>query len=385
MKPMQSSEIRRKFLNFFEKNGHKVIPSASVIPKNDPTVLFTTAGMQQLKPYFVGKKDSQKDLGSLNVASSQKCVRTSDIEEVGDESHLTFFEMLGNFSFGGYWKREAIEYAYELITKEFGLKIDYVSIFGGGGEVPEDKESSDIWKFIDPNLTIKKFGREDNFWGPTGEEGPCGPTTEIYVKGVEVWNIVFNEFYQSKDKNLKPLEVKGVDTGMGLERLTMMLQGVSNVFETDLFKPLMSISNSRIVSDHIRTSVFMIADGVTPSNTGRGYILRRLLRRAYVKDKDLDPVINAVFSHPSYDGLYTFPSSTRNVIYQELEKFEKALDSGLQQVKKGADPFTLFTSYGLPLEIIKEVVPEIDEAQFKKQMEEHKRASSIAGEQKFQK
>ncbi len=380
---MRSEEIRQKFLTFFEKRGHVVRSSASLVPENDPSVLFTTAGMQQFKPYYVGKADVEKDFGSLNAASSQKCVRTSDIEEVGDESHLTFFEMLGNFSFGGYWKNEAIEYAHELITKDFGLKIDYVSVFSGENSVPEDTESAEIWKSIDPSLNIKKFGRKDNFWGPTGEEGPCGPTTEIYVEGIEVWNIVFNEYYQSKDGTLDKLKVRGVDTGMGLERLVRVIQKVPTVFETDLFESIMQVAKSRIVADHIRTSCFMINDGVTPSNTDRGYILRRLVRRAYIKNKDMNPIIDAVVNHLSYKGLYTFTPNIKEVVTEELEKFKKALDAGLKQVEKGDDPFTLFTTHGLPLEIIKEVVPNLDEAKFQKQMEEHKQLSSQAGEQKF--
>ena len=278
---MQSREIRQKFLDFFQNRGHVIIPSSSLVPENDPSVLFTTAGMQQFKPYYLGNPSPFGD----RVASSQKCVRTSDIEEVGDESHLTFFEMLGNFSFGDYWKNEAIEYAYELITQDFGLQIDYVSVFAGEDKVPEDIESVEIWKTIDPNLVVKKFGRKDNFWGPTGEDGPCGPTTEIYVEGIEVWNIVFNEYFQSRDGSLKLLETRGVDTGMGLERLVKVIQKVPTVFETDLFKPIMQVAKSRIVADHIRTSCFIITDGVLPSNTDRGYILRRLLRRAYVKNK----------------------------------------------------------------------------------------------------
>lgn len=381
---MQSGEIRQKFLDFFEKRGHKIIPSASLVPRNDPSVLFTTAGMQQLKAYYVGQADVKKDFGVLNLTSSQKCVRTSDIEEVGDESHLTFFEMLGNFSFGGYWKREAIQYAYELITKDFGLSIDYVSVFGGEEGVPEDQESIEIWQSVAPNIEVKKFGRADNFWGPTGEEGPCGPTTEIYANGIEVWNIVFNEYYQDKARKLTKLENFGVDTGMGLERLVKVIQQVPTVFDTDLFDSILKIAGSRIVADHIRTSCFMIADGVTPSNTDRGYILRRLLRRAYVRNKDLGPVVDVVMNHPTYQGLYTFASNTKEVVAVEIDKFKKSLDAGLKQVEKGADPFTLFTSYGLPLEIIEEVV-KIDKIKFQKQMEEHKKLSSMAGENKFKK
>ncbi|OHA90723.1 MAG: hypothetical protein A2832_00120 [Candidatus Zambryskibacteria bacterium RIFCSPHIGHO2_01_FULL_44_22b] len=384
---MLSGEIRKKFLEFFEKRGHARIPSASLVPdKEDQSVLFTTAGMQQFKPYYLGEKSPY---GS-NVTSSQKCVRTSDIEEVGDERHLTFFEMLGNFSFGGYWKEEAIRYAHEFVTKEMGLTIDYVTIFEGDSEVSEDLESRDIWKTIDPNLVIKKFGREDNFWGPTGESGPCGPTTEIYVNGIEIWNIVFNEYYKSKEGVFSKLEQKGVDTGMGLERLVMVMQKAETVFETDLFEPLIKIANSRIIADHIRTSAFMIADGVTPSNTDRGYILRRLLRRAYVharklkiETETLNAVIEAVIDHPSYRGIYTFHPDTQKIIMEEIEKFKKALEAGLKQVEKGADPFTLFTSYGLPLEIIKEAIPSVDEDRFNREMEEHKKLSSVAGEKKF--
>ena len=381
---MNSEEIRSKFLNFFEKRGHVVVPSASLVPENDPTVLFTTAGMQQFKPYYVGQADAKKDFNSLNLTSSQKCVRTSDIEEVGDESHLTFFEMLGNFSFGGYWKKEAIKYTHEFITRDMRLEIDYVSVFGGEGEMLEDRESAEIWKSIDPGIVVKKFGRKDNFWGPTGDEGPCGPTTEIYVDGIEVWNIVFNEYYQNKDKTLKSLEIKGVDTGMGLERLVKVIQKVPTVFETDLFVPIIEVAKSRIVADHIRTAVFMITDGVIPSNTDHGYILRRLLRRAYIKNKDVNPVIDAVVNHSSYQELYTFALNIKEVIAQELEKFGKTLDLGLKQIKKGADPFILFTTYGLPLEIIKEVTT-VDKAKFERQMEAHQRLSSTAGEQKFKK
>ncbi|MBI1974334.1 MAG: glycine--tRNA ligase subunit alpha [Candidatus Zambryskibacteria bacterium] len=377
---MKSEEIRSKFLEFFQKRGHVIVPSSSVVPdKNDLSVLFTTAGMQQFKPFYLREKSPY---GS-NVASSQKCVRTSDIEEVGDERHLTFFEMLGNFSFGGYWKKEAISYAHEFITKEMGLSIDYVTIFEGDSEVFEDKESVNIWKAIDPNLTIKKFGREDNFWGPTGESGPCGPTTEIYVNGIEIWNIVFNEYFKNVEGKFEKLKQTGIDTGMGLERLTMALQKKETVFETDLFKSTMQVANSSIIADHIRTSVFMIADGVLPSNTDRGYVLRRLLRRAYIharklkiETETLNAVIGKVVEHPSYKGLYAFAENTKEIVMNEIEKFKKTLETGLKQVKADRDPFTLFTSFGLPLEIIKEVVPNVDEDKFKKQMEEHRKLSS---------
>ncbi|MSR87771.1 MAG: hypothetical protein EXS69_01215 [Candidatus Zambryskibacteria bacterium] len=393
---MLSNEIRDKFLKFFQTQGHVVVPSSPVVPNNDDSVLFTTAGMQQFKPYYIGGADAVQDFGSLNLTSSQKCVRTSDIEEVGDKSHLTFFEMLGNFSFGGYWKKESIEWAHEFITRELGLTIDYVSVFAGEpstssgqGGVSEDKESEEIWKSIDPDIVIKKFGRADNFWGPTGKEGPCGPTTEIYVDGIEVWNIVFNEFFQREDGSLEPLKTRGIDTGMGFERLVKVMQKTETVFETDLFAPLMRVANSRIVVDHVRTSAFMISDGVMPSNTGRGYILRRLLRRAYVHARKMDmgtevlnSVADAVVNHGSYKGLYAFAENIEVVMMEEIEKFKKALDAGLKQVEKGEDPFILFTSYGLPLEIIEEVTV-VDKESFNKQLAEHKRLSQEAGEHKF--
>ena len=405
---MQSREIRKQFLDFFKKQAHVIIPSASLVPKNDPSVLFTTAGMQQFKSYYISKADAQKDLNSLNVASSQKCVRTSDIEEVGDKSHLTFFEMLGNFSFGGYWKKEAIEYAHELITKDFGLKIDFISVFGGADNIPEDKESADIWKSIDSSIIIKKFGREDNFWGPTGEEGPCGPTTEIYVGGIEIWNIVFNEYYQSRDKELTPLKIRGVDTGMGLERLTFVTQGVSSAFETDLFesiikriKDISSVSEEkaeRIVSDHIRTSVFMIADGVIASNTDRGYILRRLIRRA-VRYADILGIAPGELFHVArsvilkYRDIYPELAKSSERIEKEIlaeeNKFRKTLREGLKQFEKGVDSFILFTTYGFPIELTEEIAREkgeiVDKDKFYKQLKEHQELSRKSSGQKFKK
>jgi len=207
--------------------------------------------MQQFKPYYTDPEQADRDFGSRNTASIQKSMRTSDIDEVGDESHLTFFEMMGNFTFGGYFKEAAIVFAHDFIVKELGLKIDYVSVFGGNKEVPEDSESVRIWKHLDPEIEIKKMGINDNFWGPTGNEGPCGPTTEIYVDGVEIWNIVFNEFYypgsredlisEKSAKRLKRAQNTGIDTGMGLERLAMVIQKKKNIFETDLFYPIINL------------------------------------------------------------------------------------------------------------------------------------------------
>src|SRR3989344_4282224 len=259
---MQSRELRKKFLNFFEKNGHTIVPSSSLIP-DDPSVLLTTAGMQQFKLYY-SELDPEKTIHpsigkpiGKNVVSIQKCFRTSDIDEVGDESHLTFFEMLGNFSFGGYGKEDAIKFAFEFITKEMKLEISYVTVFEGlpiSGVIPKDDDSKKIWKSLGVN-DIREEGIKDVFWGPTGSEGPCGPTTEIYCRStkgqdVEIWNIVFNQYYcyGSREQLLNaPESIKlkdiplGIDTGMGFERLTMVSQNVPTIFDTDLLQPLISI------------------------------------------------------------------------------------------------------------------------------------------------
>ncbi len=376
---MNSSELRQKFLGFFEKHGHKIVPSSSLLP-SDPSVLFTTAGMQQFKPYYLGETSPW----GPNVASCQKCIRTSDIEEVGDERHLTFFEMLGNFSFGGYWKKEAIQYAYDFVVGELGLAIDYVTVFKGEEGVPEDKESEKIWKSIDKNIVVKKFGREDNFWGPTGDEGPCGPTTEIYVNGVEIWNIVFNEFYQEKDKTLKPLEVKGVDTGMGLERLAMVVQKVPTVFETDLFQLIIKLipeefgeKKKRIIADHCHAMAFLISDGILPSNKNQGHILRRLMRRIityfYIVKTDFK-VIHDIFTKIVEIYGPTYPELNAKLITQEFNReeeiFAKAFILASKWLKKfedyprdgktitGEEIFFGSSTFGIPLEFIAEFAKE---------------------------
>jgi len=388
---MNSKEIRAKFLKFFEGRGHAIVPSSSLIPENDPSVLFTTAGMQQFKPYYLG---NPSPLGN-NVVSVQKCVRTSDIDEVGDDTHLTFFEMLGNFSFAasveasseggaGYGKKEAIQYAHDFITKELGLTIDYVSVFKDDESgILEDKESRDIWQAIDKNLKIKSHKREDNFWGPTGDEGPCGPTTEIYVNGVEIWNIVFNEYYKEKDGTYRPLETKGIDTGMGLERLLVAVESKSNVYETDLFHGEKT-REERIVADHVKASLFMISDGVKPSNTGTGYVLRRLIRRAVRFSKQsLTQEVEKV--KKIYKGVYILDD--KGEIKKEEEKFRLTLEKGLKEFEKGADPFILFTTYGFPieltLELAKEKRIEIDIEDFNNKMKAHQDESRKGAEHKF--
>jgi len=442
---MDSSKLRQEFLNFFEKRGHKVVPS-SLLLSTDPSVLFTTAGMQQFKEYYLGRPSP---FGN-KVVSCQKCFRTSDIEEVGDESHLTFIEMLGNFSFGGYFKKEAINWAYEFIFKELKLPIEEAifTVFKGDRDVPEDKESIEIWKKLGiPENKIKKCGRADNFWGPTGEEGPCGPTSEIYIKGIEIWNLVFNEYYQDRQKKLTPLKQKGVDTGMGLERLVMICQGKFSVYETDLFEPVISeikkmmkvreieepssfdrlykpsiafeidkertfqelkySRNLRIIADHTKSAVFLISEGIFPSNVERGYVLRRIIRRAIRYGKLLNlpknfliPLVQKVIE--IYKDIYPEVKSNETdiltVIQNEGEKFEKTLEDGLKEFKTqiakcklktipGKIVFDLYQSYGFPLELTKELAREegfkIDGEGFKEEFKKHQEISRAGVEKKF--
>lgn len=395
-------EIRQKFLNFFQKRGHAIVPSSSLIPA-DSSVLFITAGMQQFKPYYTGEIDPLKDFGSLNTVSIQKSMRTSAIDEVGDESHLTFFEMLGNFSFGGYFKKEAIRWAHEFITGEIGLKIDYVSVFGGEDGIPADEESEKIWNEIDPSLGVKKIGRADNFWGPTGNDGPCGPSTEIYLNGVEVWNLVFNEYFCRQDKKLEPLRTPGVDTGMGLERLAMVVQKKGNVFETDLFLPLvellptaMNLRVRRIIMDHARATAFLISAGVVPSNKEQGYVLRRLIRRLIVHARQTSGLVEKLFERicVAYQPIY--PELNRQILAAvfgaESEKFEKTLDLGLKELNRlekvdAVSAFRLYESCGLPYEIIKELsgdkAKDLNRENFDREFKKHQEKSRTGAEKKF--
>jgi len=385
---MQSDEIRLRFLKFFENRGHKIIPSSSLVP-NDPSVLFTTAGMQQFKPYYTSPESADKDFNNRNIATVQKCIRTGDIEEVGDATHLTFFEMLGNFSFGGYGRREAITYAHDFIIKELGLEISYVTVYKGEGIVPKDEESFAIWK----ELGIKdiRLDGSDVFWGPTGDSGPCGPTTEIYCKNangedVEIWNVVFNEYFcdNSREKldkgeaSLKKLDILGIDTGMGLERLLATVQNKKNVYETDVFNNE-ETKEERIVADHIKASLFMISDGVVPANTGAGYVLRRLIRRAVRFSKQ--PLVGEIEKIKNiYKDVYTLDD--KGEIEKEENKFRETLERGLKEFEKGIDPFILATTYGFPieltLELAKEKGIEIDLEKFKEKMAEHQKLSQTS-------
>ena len=447
---LTSSEIRSRFLEFFKKRGHAIIPSASLVPQNDPSVLFNTAGMQPLVPYLLGEQHP----AGVRLADSQKCVRTQDIEEVGDNTHDTFFEMLGNWSLGDYFKKDAINWSYEFLTsKEEGLGLDparlYVTVFGGNHDAPKDEESHEIWKGIFANagvqgeriyfMTTTPTGKEPNWWS-AGDSGPCGPDTEMFydVTGkltlgmtkeeymaaddkqhvVEIWNDVFMEFLKKDGVVVGKLEKQNVDTGSGLERVTMVAQGKDNIFATDMFTEMMQIVTknathyderaARIVADHIRTSVFMIADGVTPSNTDQGYILRRLLRRAvrYADVLGLQSGFNALIDQIAAQYVGVYENITANLphikaeIAGEEEKFRKTLERGLKEFEQiirypsaasrvmlEVEAFNLFSTYGFPFELTKELAAEkgivVDEKIFLEKMREHQDLSRSGSEQKF--
>lgn len=419
---MDAEGIRQRFLAFFTERGHAAVASSSLVP-SDPSVLLTTAGMQQFKPYYTGAGDAARDFGSQSVASCQKSFRTSDIDEVGDERHLTFFEMLGNFSFGGYGKREAIAYAFDFITKEMALPISYVTVFEGSGAVPKDDESAGIWKELGVH-DVRYESMADVFWGPTGSSGPCGPTTEIYCKNgagedVEIWNIVFNQFFYdgsreellagTAGKDLKPLQQFGVDTGMGLERLAMVAQKTNTVFDTDLFAPFMALlgggafdtKQQRIIADHARGSAFLLADGVRPSNKGAGYVLRRLLRRVFAylhlasSRADLCEELIKTVIH-NYGGFYQELQKNSDEIVSamraEWTQFKKTVGRGVKELERlpvidAVTAFGLYQSMGITYEITKELAGEkaagLNRTDFDKEFEKHQAISRAGVEKKF--
>lgn len=455
---MKSFEIRQKFLDFFKTKGHAIIPSASLVPsETDPTVLFTTAGMQPLVPFLLGDDHP----GGKRVANSQKCVRTGDIDEVGDARHLTFFEMLGNWSFGDYFKKEAIEWSWEFLTSKKWLGLDKnrlaVSIFAGDDDAPFDEEAFNLWiKLGVPEKRIAKLPKKNNWWGPAGQTGPCGPDTEIfYWTGdldnipesfnddndlwVEIWNNVFMQYFKGEDGKYGPLKQKNVDTGMGLERIAMVMQGKSNVYESDLFEPILNKINQlghsmskleRIIADHVKAGVFMIADEVAPSNIGRGYVLRRLIRRAVrcgrqlgIEKEFLKGVASPVFE--IYKDFYPELEQKKEMILSELEaeenKFNKTLERGLKKISEisldnlelfkegeiipkhepvhkrgniGKILFDIFSTYGFPLEMSIEEIDKVKrdhglvplskeqknilKKEFDKEFEEHQNISRTA-------
>jgi len=419
---MDSSELRSKFLEYFKEKGHVVIPSASLIPENDPTVLFTTAGMHPLVPYLLGEKHPE----GKRLTNAQKCIRTGDIDDIGDDTHLTFFEMLGNWSLGDYWKKEAITWSFEFLTKELNIPLERlaVSCFAGDTDAPRDEESAKIWE----TLGIKKeriafLPKEDNWWGPAGETGPCGPDTEMFYwklnnkpapekfdakdkNWVEIWNDVFMEYVKDENGNYNPAKQKNVDTGMGLERTLAVLNNAENVYHTDLFeKPhkklheLLKKENpvcERIILDHLRAATFLLAEHIEPSNIERGYVLRRLIRRAVRHGKQIGiegefcSKISKYFIE-TMSGVYPEIKKNEKFIFEQLdkeeEKFEKTLEKGLKEFEKlekvsGKDAFNLYQTYGFPIEITEELAKEkgitVDTEEFKKELEKHQDLSRTA-------
>ncbi len=442
-KDITSDALRSMWLEFFREKGHAVIPSASLIPENDPTVLFTTAGMHPLVPYLLGEPHPAGN----RLTDVQKCVRTGDIDEVGDRSHCTFFEMLGNWSLGDYFKQEMIRWSYEFLTSDKYLGIDpadlAVSVFAGDEDCPRDEESAKLWNECGiAKEHIFYLPKENNWWGPAGKTGPCGPDTEMFiVRGkpcgptcspacdcgcyLEIWNDVFMQYNKTAEGKFEPLARRNVDTGMGLERTLCILQGKDSVYETDLFVPIIAAIEKlcgkkygkaeedtramRIVADHVRTSVFMIGDekGIVCSNVDQGYILRRLLRRAirYIKQLgmqkgDVVTVADAVIARyaEAYPELTAAADKIREEIAREEERFEKTLVAGIREFEKlcgylvgdtvsGKACFKLYDTYGFPIEMTEELAAErglkINRADFDKLFEEHRQKSHAGAEQRF--
>jgi alanyl-tRNA synthetase len=417
---MQSKEIRRRFLDFFEERGHRPYPSASLIPHNDPTVLLTTAGMQQFITYFTG----QDRPPTPRATSAQKCFRTQDIEEVGDESHLTFFEMLGNFSFGDYFKKDAIDWAWEFLTEDLGIPPErlWITIFEGDEDAPEDLEAKELWMDVGvPEHKIFGLPKSENWWGPPGDSGPCGPCSEIYYdygeeyahgdpqldprygpggeegdpRFLEIWNLVFNQYEQRKDGTLTPLAKTGIDTGMGLERTTAAVQNVLYVYDTDVYTTIFEKINEytgtklgrddltdramRIVADHARSMAFLIADGVRPGNQRREYVLRRIIRRAMLQAHSslgMSPEqlaglaeVEVEYRGDFYEELRASREDIRRVVTGEASRFVEIYESGMsllvseiERLGGGHFPgdvaFMLHDTYGFPVEVTREVLAE---------------------------
>ena len=434
---MKAIEIRNKYLEFFKRHGHAVIPSAPLIPENDPSVLFTTAGMQPLVPYLLGEKHPE----GTRLTDFQKCLRTNDIDEVGDNRHLTYFEMLGNWSLGDYFKEESIAMSFEFLTKELGIPVEKLSVtcFAGDEDCQRDEVTASCWRKAGiPEDRIYYFGKDDNWW-IAGEEGPCGPDTEMFYdtgkpkcsencnpscgcgKYVEIWNNVFMEFFKTKDGKYTKLKQHNVDTGLGLERMAMLLQGKETPFDTELFKPVMdklqelagendSIESRRIVAEHLRASMMIIQDGGLPSNVDRGYILRRLIRRMVrhlrklqINLNELGEVIdlNIDTLKEMYPELHQNSDKIKSVIIEEKDKFEKTLERGEREFNKivnrmkndgkdtisGQDLFTLYETYGFPPEVTQDLAREaglkVDTTEFDKLFKEHQEKSRMGSEQKF--
>ena len=445
MKKMTSGELRSMWLNFFKSKGHAVIPSASVIPENDPTVLFTTAGMHPLVPYLLGSKHP----AGTRLTDVQKCIRTGDIDEVGDASHLTFFEMLGNWSLGDYFKKEMIAWSWEFLTSPEYLGLDKdklaFTVFEGEGDIPRDDEAANYWM----ENGVKKeniyfLPREHNWWGPAGQTGPCGPDTEMFIikdqppcgpdcspacscgRFLEIWNDVFMQYNKTADGQYVPMAKKNVDTGMGLERTVCTLNGCKTVYETDAFTNIIAKISElsgkhydddeattkafRIVADHLRTSTFIMGDprGVSPSNVDQGYVLRRLIRRAVRFGMELGmpegftAEIGKVVIN-QYAEVYPELKQNENFVLEQFKleetrfartlrqgerEFEKAVSRmGENKVIDGLVAFNLYATYGFPIEMTRELAKEhgltVDEAGFEKHFAEHQKSSHAGAEQRF--
>lgn len=433
---MKAIEIRNKYLEFFKNHGHAVIPSAPLIPENDPSVLFTTAGMQPLVPYLLGERHP----AGTRLTDYQKCVRTNDIEEVGDNRHLTYFEMLGNWSLGDYFKEESIQMSYDFLTKELNIPAEKISVtcFAGDEDCPRDNTTAECWKKAGiPEERIYYFGKDDNWW-IAGEEGPCGPDTEMFYdtgkpkcspecnpscgcgKYVEIWNNVFMEFYKDHEGKYSKLQQHNVDTGLGLERMTMLLEGKETPFETELFAPIMgklvelqkvdNIASRRIIAEHLRSSMMIICDGGRPSNVDRGYILRRLIRRMVRHMNKLQIALDELSTlidlnvdnlKEMYPALNENRETIKTVILEEKDKFVKTLAKGEKEFAKeiesvkaqgkdlipGKIVFRLYDTYGFPPEETEELAGEngmkIDKEEFEKLFKEHQEKSRAGAEQKF--
>lgn len=434
---LTADQLRNKYLSFFESKGHAVISGASLIPENDPTVLFTTAGMHPLVPYLLGERHPS----GTRLTDVQKCVRTGDIDAVGDSCHLTFFEMLGNWSLGDYFKKEAISWSYEFLTQHLGFSPDQLSVtvFQGEGNIPRDDESIAIWKSLGiPESRIHALPKDDNWWGPAGATGPCGPDTEMFIdngqpacgpacrpgcrcgKYIEIWNDVFMQYNKTADGTYEPLKQHNVDTGMGVERTICMMNGYATVYETELFAPLMAkikelstacpdaetaVRAERIIADHMRTSVFILGDpkgGVKPGNVGANYVLRRLIRRSvrYAKLLGIAPGYTRTLAEiviGNYKHVYPELEKNGETVIGELvteeERFEKTLAAGQKEFDKvagalkqhgqttlsGRTAFKLYDTYGFPLEFTEELAAEqglaVDRAGYEEAFKKHQETS----------
>ncbi|MFA6815802.1 MAG: alanine--tRNA ligase [Lentisphaeria bacterium] len=441
-KKMTAAELRRSFIDFFKSHGHAEIDSAPLIPENDPTCLFTTAGMHPLVPYLLGEKHP----AGSRLTDVQKCLRTGDIDEVGDPFHLTFFEMLGNWSLGDYFKKEAIAMSFEFLTKYLGFSPEEIKItcFAGDQNAPKDQEAADLWmKNGIPEKNVYFLGKKDNWWGPAGQTGPCGPDTEMFVpldqpdcgpdcgpacgcgKWVEIWNNVFMQYNKNADGTFTPLAKPNVDTGMGVERVTAFMQGVQSVYQTELFAgifaKLRELSNNeeatyknrsaRIVAEHMRAATFLMGDGVKPANLDQAYVLRRLIRRAIREARKLGITeaftskVASVIIH-EYASTYPILKERKTTILEDFDieeaQFSKTLENGtkefnklidkvpdfvVQKVVSGKKAFMLYETYGFPLELTKEMAKErgfsVDEEDFQKAYEKHQAMSRAGAEQKF--